>query len=161
MIPDNFKPVVPVVKPDDCYALGFQHGGLPLVPLLALRIVVGGAIYINKGGVLPGIGKIRPRLIRFIKMLGTRWETEGIGFKEIEEFALQPRIAQTLQLLKVGGPRHLDGGNDHIGIPEFNEKITDQVPVKDGMVRLIVIAQEAIIAGRLAVLLGVFCFTEV
>ena len=132
-----------------------------LVALMVFRVIVRRPIDINKSRVLADVGKIRPGLIGFIKMLGPGRETEGMGFEEIEKLSFQPRIAEAFQLFKVHGPRHLDGRNDHTGIPEFKEEIADCMPVKKRVIRLIVIAEQAVVAGRLAVFLGVFRFSKV
>ena len=64
-------------------------------------------------------------------------------------------------MFKVHGPRHLDGRNDHPGIPELKEQITDRMPVKKRVIGLIVIAKQTVVAGRLTVFLGVFRFSKV
>jgi len=161
MSPHFFKPIVPVVKPDNCQALGLEHGRLFFIAVLAVRVVVRRAIDIDESRVFSEIGEVRTGFMGLIEMLSSFREPEGVGFKEIEEITLQIGVTEALQSFEVFCSWNLHGGSDDVRIPKFNKKVFYQVAVKRWMIGLIVVAEQAVVTGSLAAFLGVLGLSKV
>src|SRR3990172_189444 len=128
---------------------------------MAIRIIVRRTIDVDESGVFSRIGEIRAGLIGLVEILCPLRKAEGVGFKKIEKLTLQIGVTEALQFFEVLCSWNLHGRSDDVRIPELNEKVLYQVSVERWVIGLIVVTEQAIVTGDLAVFLGMLCFSEV